>query len=131
VAEKKVSLRETGSSLEFSIQSRFLKAHHQFTKPVPSVTASESAFSRLACCLSKLSAITIPPLRIPGESERTLQPDQKTRPQTNYDNAQTSLITLSVLSGGGSISQGEFTAPSYRMEAAKKKKAALAADSSQ
>jgi hypothetical protein len=54
VTEKKVSLRETGSSLEFSSQACFLKAYHQLTKPVPSVTASESAFSRSARNLSRL-----------------------------------------------------------------------------
>jgi hypothetical protein len=56
------------------------------------------------------SLITIPPLGILGDTTRTVQPGQKLRPQTNYDNAQTSLVSLSLFSGLGSISQGEYTA---------------------
>jgi hypothetical protein len=56
--------------------------------------------------------ITIPPLEILGDSVRTLQPGQKARFQTNYDAAQTpNLVTWSIVSGGGSLSEGEFTAP--------------------
>jgi hypothetical protein len=57
------------------------------------------------------ATITIPPLQILGDLMRTLQPGQKARFQTNYDAAQNPLITWSVVSGGGSFSQGEFTAP--------------------
>jgi hypothetical protein len=56
--------------------------------------------------------IKIAPLEVLGDATRTIQPGAKTRIQTNYDNATTALITLSILSGGGSLSQGEFTAPS-------------------
>lgn len=52
--------------------------------------------------------IAIPPLQIAGELVRTLPPGAKARFHTNYNEAQ---ITWSVVSGGGSFSQGEFTAP--------------------
>lgn len=55
--------------------------------------------------------ITIPPLQIVGEIERTVQPGAQTRILTNYDRALISLISWSALSGGGSFTQGEFTAP--------------------
>jgi hypothetical protein len=55
------------------------------------------------------SLITIPPLQILGETVRTIQPGQKIRFATNYDQAP-SPPTWSVVSGAGSFSQGEFTA---------------------
>jgi hypothetical protein len=55
--------------------------------------------------------IVIPTLQILGDLIRTFQPSQKGRIQTNYDIAQTQpAVTWSVVSGGGSFSQGEFTA---------------------
>jgi hypothetical protein len=57
--------------------------------------------------------ITIPALQILGDLVRTLQPDSKTRLQTNYDVAQTpGIVTWSVLSGAGTFSGNEYTAPS-------------------
>jgi hypothetical protein len=57
------------------------------------------------------ATIIIPPLQILGPNEVTLSPGQQIRFKTNYDAAQTSLITWSVVSGGGSFLNGEFTAP--------------------
>lgn len=57
------------------------------------------------------STIIIPPLSILGESSLTLQPGEKYTFRTNYDNAQTRLVTWAVVSGGGSFSNGEYTAP--------------------
>jgi hypothetical protein len=56
------------------------------------------------------ATIIIPPLQILGETEVALQPGQKVRFKTNYDEAQTNLITWSVVTGPGSFTQGEFTA---------------------
>jgi hypothetical protein len=55
------------------------------------------------------ATIIIPPLYILGATEITLQPGQKARFRTNYPD---DLIAWSVVSGGGSFTQGEFTAPS-------------------
>jgi hypothetical protein len=61
-----------------------------------------------------VATINIPTLKILGPSLVTLLPGQKIRPKTNYDTdqgAQTSLITWSIVAGGGTVTQGEFTAP--------------------
>jgi hypothetical protein len=58
------------------------------------------------------ATIDIPALEILGATELELQPGQKVRIKTNYDEAQNPLIALSIVSGGGSISGSEFTAPS-------------------
>lgn len=58
------------------------------------------------------AAIFIPTLAISGPNQVTLQPGEKVRFKTNYDNAQKKLVTWSIVSGGGSFSNGEFTAPS-------------------
>lgn len=58
------------------------------------------------------ATITIPPIEILGGDVVTIQPSAKARFKTNYDAAQTSLVTWSVISGSGSFSGGEFTAPS-------------------
>jgi hypothetical protein len=58
------------------------------------------------------SAIIVPPLEILGDSQLTLRPGQKIRIPTNYDDSETPLVSLSILGGPGSISQGEFTAAS-------------------
>lgn len=76
----------------------------------------EGAFDMVGRFPGKLqraeATIVIPPLQILGELTRTFQPGQKARFQTNYDVAQTQpAVTWSVVSGGGSFSQGEFTAP--------------------
>lgn len=58
------------------------------------------------------SIIVIPSLKILSDLTQTFQPGQKGRLQTNYDNAQTpNLVTWSVVSGGGSFSGNEYTAP--------------------
>lgn len=54
--------------------------------------------------------VDIPPLQILGETTVTLQPGEKVRFKTNYDAAQTKLITWSVVAGPGSFTQDEFTA---------------------
>jgi hypothetical protein len=58
------------------------------------------------------ATVIIPPLQILGPTEVTLDPGQSVRFKTNYDAAQTlDLLSWAVISGGGSFSQGEFTAP--------------------
>jgi hypothetical protein len=57
------------------------------------------------------ATINIPPLFILGPGEITIQPGQKIRPKTNYDEAQTALVAWTIGRGGGSIAQNEFTAP--------------------
>lgn len=57
------------------------------------------------------SIIIIPPLSVLSETSVTLQPGAKATFRTNYDSAQTRLVTWSVVSGGGSFSNGEYTAP--------------------
>jgi hypothetical protein len=58
------------------------------------------------------SMLSTPSLIILGDREITLNPGQKIRPKTNYDKAQTlNLVTWAILSGGGTLSNGEFTAP--------------------
>jgi hypothetical protein len=54
--------------------------------------------------------ITIPPLEIFGERIRSIQPGAKIRIETNHDPAGAP-PTLSIVSGSGTLSQGEFTAP--------------------
>lgn len=58
------------------------------------------------------ATVVIPPLSILGETDVTLQPSQKYRFRTNYDNAQDQIVTWSVASGGGSFANGEYTAAS-------------------
>jgi len=53
----------------------------------------------------------VAPLSILGETTVTLQPGEVVTFKTNYDNAQRRLITWSVVSGGGSFSNGQYTAP--------------------
>lgn len=57
------------------------------------------------------ASILIPALTITGSNAITLQPGEKVRFKTNYDAAQTRLVSWSVISGGGSFSNDEFTAP--------------------
>ncbi len=57
------------------------------------------------------STVIIPPLSILGETAVTLQPGETVTFKTNYDNAQTRLVTWAVVSGGGSFSNGAYTAP--------------------
>lgn len=68
-----------------------------------------------ANALQKAQAtINIPALKILGPGQIIVSPGRKIRPKTNYDTdqgAQTSLITWSIVAGGGTVSQGEFTAP--------------------
>lgn len=56
------------------------------------------------------ATITIPPLQPLGSTTVRMQPGEKKRFKTNYDSAQTSLVTWSVIAGPGSFSQDEFTA---------------------
>ena len=58
------------------------------------------------------ATIIVEPLSIIGETAITLQPSAKYTFRTNYDNAQHRLVTWSVVSGSGTFSNGEFTAPS-------------------
>lgn len=56
-------------------------------------------------------AITIPTLFVLGNiTQIVLEPSQEIRFKTNYDDAQTALIAWSVVSGGGSFTQGRYTA---------------------
>lgn len=57
------------------------------------------------------ATVIVQPLSIVGETAVTLQPGQKYTFKTNYDNAQHRLVTWAVVSGGGSFSNGEYTAP--------------------
>lgn len=57
------------------------------------------------------ATINIPALRVLGATSVTMLPGSKARFKTNYDAAQSPLITWSVISGGGSFTQDEFTAP--------------------
>lgn len=70
-----------------------------------SVQASGSAYQVAS------TTILIPPLAITGPNAITLQPGEKVRFKTNYDAAQTKLVTWSIVSGGGAFSNDEFTAP--------------------
>jgi len=59
--------------------------------------------------------ISCPALIFLGDTTITVQPGQKIRPKTNYDaeqGAQTNLVSLAIAAGGGSLTEGEFTAPS-------------------
>ncbi len=58
------------------------------------------------------STVTVPPLSVLGNNEITMQPSTSIVLKTNYDAAQTSLVTWSIVSGSGSISSNKFTAPS-------------------
>lgn len=58
------------------------------------------------------AVLSTPSLRILGGRSITLQPGQAIRPKTTYDNAQTlGLVSWSILSGGGTLANGQFTAP--------------------
>ena len=57
------------------------------------------------------ATVIVAPLSIFGETTITLQPGEKYTLRTNYDNAQTRLVTWAIVSGGGSLSNGEYTAP--------------------
>jgi hypothetical protein len=58
------------------------------------------------------AVISIPPLAVVGSPAVTLQPGQKTRFKTNYDNARNDIVVWSVVSGGGSFDAGHnFLAP--------------------
>lgn len=57
-----------------------------------------------------LAKIIIPPLSILGETAVTLAPGEVVYFQTNYDAAQTRIVTWSVVSGSGSFTNGRFTA---------------------
>lgn len=56
------------------------------------------------------STIIIPPLQILENNQITLQPSEAVYFRTNYDSAQTRIVTWSVVSGSGSFSNGRFTA---------------------
>lgn len=55
--------------------------------------------------------ITIEPLTIFGETTLNVDSSAKVKLETNYDRAQKKLVTWSIVSGGGSLSGSEFTAP--------------------
>lgn len=55
--------------------------------------------------------VTIEPLSIFGESTLNVNSSAKVMLQTNYDRAQKKLVTWSIVSGGGTLSGTEFTAP--------------------
>lgn len=57
------------------------------------------------------ATVIVQPLSIIGETAVTLQPGQKYTFRTNYDAAQHRLVTWAVVSGGGSFTNGEYTAP--------------------
>jgi hypothetical protein len=57
-----------------------------------------------------VATVEIPPLQILGEILVTARPGEQIRFKTNYDAAQTKLVTWSVVSGPGSFTQDEFTA---------------------
>lgn len=57
------------------------------------------------------SVVTVPPLSILGSNSLTLQPSTAVLLKTNYDSAQTSLVTWSIVSGSGTLSSNKFTAP--------------------
>lgn len=57
------------------------------------------------------ATVVVAPLSILGSTIVTLQPGEKFTFKTNYDNAQKRLVTWAVVSGGGSFSNGEYTAP--------------------
>jgi len=67
-------------------------------------------FGKYPSLQSTSATTTIPPLQIFGDTVVTLQPGQIIRFQTNYDVANNP-PTWSVVSGGGSFSNGVFTAP--------------------
>ena len=60
------------------------------------------------------STITIPPLSIVGSTAVTLNAGETARFRTNYDDAQSSLVTWSVITGGGGTFDASnlYTAPS-------------------
>jgi len=58
-----------------------------------------------------IALMSTPPLKILGENAITLQPGARIRPKTNYDDAQNTIVALSIFSGGGSLNLGEYTAP--------------------
>lgn len=57
------------------------------------------------------STVIIPPLSILSENDITLQPSEVVTFRTNYDNAQTKIVTWSE-TGGGSFTNGQYTADS-------------------
>lgn len=56
------------------------------------------------------STVIIPPLSVLGLTDVTLQPGEKYRFKTNYDEAQSKIVSWTVASGGGSFANGEYTA---------------------
>lgn len=58
------------------------------------------------------ATVIIPPLSILSETTIEVEPSAEIFLKTNYDAAQTSLVTWSVVSGSGSFSRNKFTAPS-------------------
>ncbi len=56
------------------------------------------------------ATVIIPPLSVLGLTDVTLQPGEKYRFKTNYDDAASKIVTWSVYSGGGSFANGEYTA---------------------
>lgn len=71
----------------------------------------ESAIASGVTYQTATSTVIIPPLSILGETSLTLQPGEVVTFKTNYDSAQTRLVTWAVVSGGGSFSNGQYTAP--------------------
>lgn len=59
---------------------------------------------------SYTATVIIPPLSVLGLTSVTLQPGEKYRFKTNYDDAQSKIVSWSVASGGGSFANGEYTA---------------------
>jgi len=56
------------------------------------------------------ATVIIEPLSVLGLTDITLQPGQKYTIPTNYDSAQSKIVTWSVASGGGSFTGSEYTA---------------------
>lgn len=82
------------------------------TPGVYTLVAQISASADVNNIQRAVATITIPPLQIIGSDAITMQPGTKARFKTNYDDAQSALVTWAVQSGSGSFSGGEFTAPS-------------------
>ena len=99
------SLSTTGPGLTAEYSGGTIPGRHTLTvqvEPAADATGAQRA----------TATIDIPALEILGETELELQPDQTIKIKANYDEAQTpGLVAISIVSGGGSISGSEFTAP--------------------
>lgn len=81
--------------------------HSGFTPGTYTLAARIESAADAGAVQATTATIIIPPLKILGPTNVVLQPGQKVRFKTNYPDH---LITWSVVSGGGSFTQGEFTA---------------------